>query len=371
VGKIYTAVSDPLDAMLARHLMSSSLGGGAGAGAGGGGGQACEGARGRGQAHGLAGGGGEEGEGGGGWVEEGLVELVPQSVHEILLRQGKLESLGAHGGEEGSGGERLRGYGAVWLGYDNGRPFAARELRQCSEWQDLRDVLESGLLDVSGEGEGGGRGEGEEGEGGGADEEVGEVSGAVLGISVNYAPNGEVWEESAVDWLVRGVQVAAARARLRATALRVLRYVLQSPRMAVILLIQPGLVLCMSPASRPRAPGCAGWGGLQLLQQRTQERMQQRVRLAEGGEGGEGGEGAEGGGERRPAVSGWRESVGWDGERVKKPSPCAVKYLRVRYLKPCRDEASIPCDTGTRVCLYLYLYQYLYLAIPAQDSALL
>ena len=80
MGKIYTAGSDPLDAMLARHLMSSSLGGAGGAGGGEGGGQACEGARGRGQAHGLAGGGGEEGEGEGGWVEEGLVELAQETV---------------------------------------------------------------------------------------------------------------------------------------------------------------------------------------------------------------------------------------------------------------------------------------------------
>jgi len=30
-----------------------------------------------------------------------------------------------------------------------GRPFSARELQQCDQWQDLRDVLESHLLDVS------------------------------------------------------------------------------------------------------------------------------------------------------------------------------------------------------------------------------
>jgi hypothetical protein len=44
-------------------------------------------------------------------------------------------------------------YGAAWLGYEGGRPFGARELRNCEAWQDLTQLLRSGLLDVSDAGE--------------------------------------------------------------------------------------------------------------------------------------------------------------------------------------------------------------------------
>ena len=91
--------------------------------------------------------------------------------------------------------------------------------------------------------------------------------GAVVGIAVNYSPNGQCWQDSAVDWLVRGFRAAAEvvhtsayvrirqayvsiciltpefcaaaqEAELRADVLHVLRYVVDSPRMALIFLVR-------------------------------------------------------------------------------------------------------------------------------------
>lgn len=119
-----------------------------------------------------------------------------------------------------------------------GRPFGARELQHCDSWQDLSDVFRSGLLDTGyGSLSAGSESAalprpyepsrlGDDGQGEGAEEKASALVGmssnmvvgmrsAVLGISINYASNGECWQGSAVDWVVRGVQVAAARALLR------------------------------------------------------------------------------------------------------------------------------------------------------------
>jgi hypothetical protein len=118
-----------------------------------------------------------------------------------------------------------------------GRPFGARELQHCDSWQDLSDIFRSGLLDTgygslsAGSqsaallrpyepprlGEGQGKGAEEKGSAvvGMSSSAVVGMSSAVLGMSINYASNGECWHGSAVDWVVWGVQVAAARALLR------------------------------------------------------------------------------------------------------------------------------------------------------------
>lgn len=118
-----------------------------------------------------------------------------------------------------------------------GRPFQARELQHCDSWQDLSDVFRSSLFDTGcGSQSAGsqgdalprpyerprvGEGQGEGGEkkrssvvGTRSNAEFG-MSSAVVGISISYASSGECWQGSAVDWVVRGVQVAAARALLR------------------------------------------------------------------------------------------------------------------------------------------------------------
>ena len=265
VGNVSVAIADPLDAILAESMVVQGRFG------------AC--AR-------------EDGE-----VQDGLrdkhrLELVPASVHEVLLTPQKAA------------------YECVWLGYEAGRPFAARELRECHLWQDLGQVFSSGLLNLSqhavGDGVTGGR----------TGKDV-----AVLGVCVNYAPNCECWEDSAVDWLERGVQAAGEREGLHVETLRVFRYMLESPRMAIIFRVSRAYLSTPPEGTWPRPmpwskdePDIRLGGG-----SATQE-------VADADAGGEDKAVGEVGG---PCVRRWLDVAGWDRHRAKRPTGSGVKYLKV------------------------------------------
>ena len=265
VGKVSVAIADPLDAILAESMVVQGRFG------------AC--AR-------------KDGE-----VQDGLrdkhrLELVPASVHEVLLTPQKAA------------------YECVWLGYEAGRPFAARELRECHLWQDLGQVFSSGLLNLSqhavGDGVTGGR----------TGKDV-----AVLGVCVNYAPNCECWEDSAVDWLERGVQAAGEREGLHVETLRVFRYMLESPRMAIIFRVSRAYLSTPPEGTWPRSmpsskdePDIRLGGGFV-----TQE-------VADADAGGEDKAVGEVGG---PCVRRWLDVAGWDRHRAKRPTGSGVKYLKV------------------------------------------
>ena len=265
VGKVSVAIADPLDAILAESIVDQGRFG------------AC--AR-------------KDGE-----VEDGLrdkhrLELVPASVHEVLLTPQKAA------------------YECVWLGYEAGRPFAARELRECHVWQDLGQVFSSGLLNLSQHAVGDGV------TGGLTGKDV-----AVLGVCVNYAPNCECWEDSAVDWLERGVQAAGEREGLRVETLRVFRYMLESPRMAIIFRVSCAHLSTPPEGSRSSRmpwskdePDIRLGGGFV-----TQE-------VADADAGGEDKAVGEVGG---PCVRRWLEVAGWNRHRAKRPTGSGVKYLKI------------------------------------------
>ena len=104
---------------------------------------------------------------------------------------------------------------------------------------------------------------------------------------------------------------------------------LESPRMALIFLVSPPLPPSFLPSSLSEFPKPSPWS----------------FPISGAGDEGGNGEGGDGGGDGEgeekaggvlvegdaPGVVGWKESAGWEREREKRPSPSAVKYLKVSH----------------------------------------
>jgi hypothetical protein len=98
---------------------------------------------------------------------------------------------------------------AVWLGYEHQKAFSMQQLQRCGEWADVNELFRKRVL---------------------------REDGGVLGILVGHSSNGECWEGAAVEWLVNGLQRAAARWGL-STGLelrRIASYNVSFPRLTVI-----------------------------------------------------------------------------------------------------------------------------------------
>lgn len=101
---------------------------------------------------------------------------------------------------------------AIWLNYSRHRPFSCGKLQSCDHWGDLGAIFGGGVFSRGGP--------------------------STLGMIINYSDTGEIWEDSAVDWVVAGVSSLARRNGFSVHTHKILTFRVGCPRAVAIFGVQ-------------------------------------------------------------------------------------------------------------------------------------